>query len=290
MGANHPLRRQRSESLRDPGQGAARRRLSRDDRLRRRARARGAPPRPPGSRAARPDASEARRLRRARGAARACRLPPARCPVVLISGCSPTPEYRRRAEALRAAGLLRKPVSLETLLSVVARELGRPPQQSRGRAPRQARRGRRVGSLGLLRSAAVPGAAPPSARAARHRRAAPELRPQAQMAAAARRLSGRGALESRQRVPRQLPGARGADHGLGAGRVAPAHEGRKAPGRDAGRHGPALGGRGRDRAARPGGREAVRDLRLADGRVPLRGAAAISSGRTSSPSSAVRRT
>ena len=57
--------------------------------------------------------------------------PPARdLPVVLISGCSPTPEYRRRAEALRAAGLLRKPVSLETLLSVVARELGRPPKQA----------------------------------------------------------------------------------------------------------------------------------------------------------------
>jgi CheY-like chemotaxis protein/tetratricopeptide (TPR) repeat protein len=59
-------------------------------------------------------------------------------PVVLISGCSPTPEYRRRAEALRAAGLLRKPVSLDTLLSAVARELGRPPKQSPARASAQA--------------------------------------------------------------------------------------------------------------------------------------------------------
>jgi hypothetical protein len=65
--------------------------------------------------------------------------PPVReLPVVLITGCSPTPEYRRRAEALRAAGLLRKPVSLETLLSVVARELGRPPQQPPARAAAQA--------------------------------------------------------------------------------------------------------------------------------------------------------
>ena len=59
---------------------------------------------------------------------RAMPEPVGRIPVVLISGASPTPEYRRRAEELRAAGLLRKPVSLETLLSVVARELGRPTQ------------------------------------------------------------------------------------------------------------------------------------------------------------------
>jgi len=63
-------------------------------------------------------------------ALRALPAPACELPVVLISGCSPTPEYRRRAEALRAAGLLRKPVSLETLLSVVARELGRPPKQA----------------------------------------------------------------------------------------------------------------------------------------------------------------
>ncbi len=64
------------------------------------------------------------------------RLPPPRAdlPVVLISGCSPTPEYTRRAETLRAAALLRKPVSLENLLAAVARELG----QSPGRAPARA--------------------------------------------------------------------------------------------------------------------------------------------------------
>jgi CheY-like chemotaxis protein/tetratricopeptide (TPR) repeat protein len=54
--------------------------------------------------------------------------------VVLISGCSPTPEYARRADALRAAALLRKPVSLETLLGVVARELGQPARPARAAA------------------------------------------------------------------------------------------------------------------------------------------------------------
>jgi CheY-like chemotaxis protein/DnaJ-domain-containing protein 1 len=52
--------------------------------------------------------------------------PRSRVPVVLISGCSPTPEYQRRAETLGAAALLRKPVSLENLLTVVASELGQP--------------------------------------------------------------------------------------------------------------------------------------------------------------------
>ncbi len=65
---------------------------------------------------------------------RALATPVCEIPVVLISGCSPTPEYRRRAETLRAAGLLRKPVSLDTLLSAVARELGRPPKQSPAQA------------------------------------------------------------------------------------------------------------------------------------------------------------
>src|SRR5262245_60355679 len=69
---------------------------------------------------------------------RAMPAPVCEIPVVLISGASPTPEYRRRAEELRAAGLLRKPVSLETLLSVVARELGRPAQPTGARAPTQA--------------------------------------------------------------------------------------------------------------------------------------------------------
>jgi CheY-like chemotaxis protein len=59
-------------------------------------------------------------------------------PVVLISGASPTPEYTKRAESLRAAALLRKPVSLETLLSVVSRELGQPRKQSEAKSPAKA--------------------------------------------------------------------------------------------------------------------------------------------------------
>ena len=67
-------------------------------------------------------------------ALRALPAPQSELPVVLISGCSPTPEYTRRAEALRAAALLRKPVSLETLLAAVARELGQPPRSAAKRA------------------------------------------------------------------------------------------------------------------------------------------------------------
>jgi CheY-like chemotaxis protein/DnaJ-domain-containing protein 1 len=55
-------------------------------------------------------------------------------PVVLISGCSPTPEYTQRAEALRAAALLRKPVSLENLLAAVARGLGQAPRKATPRS------------------------------------------------------------------------------------------------------------------------------------------------------------
>lgn len=58
--------------------------------------------------------------------------PQSKLPVVLISGCSPTPEYTKRAETLKAGALLRKPVSLENLLAVVARELG---QQRPAAAP-----------------------------------------------------------------------------------------------------------------------------------------------------------
>jgi CheY-like chemotaxis protein len=45
-------------------------------------------------------------------------------PVVLLSGCSPTPEYNRRARALDAIGLLTKPVPLTELVDVVAGQLG----------------------------------------------------------------------------------------------------------------------------------------------------------------------
>lgn len=45
-------------------------------------------------------------------------------PVVLLSGCSATPEYRRRAQLLDALTLLTKPVPLDRLKQVVADQLG----------------------------------------------------------------------------------------------------------------------------------------------------------------------
>jgi len=45
-------------------------------------------------------------------------------PVVLLCGCSPTPEYSRRAKILDALALLTKPVPLTTLLGVVASQIG----------------------------------------------------------------------------------------------------------------------------------------------------------------------
>jgi DNA-binding response OmpR family regulator/DnaJ-domain-containing protein 1 len=50
--------------------------------------------------------------------------PAARTPVVLLSGCSPTPEYLRRASSLDAVVLLTKPVPLEKLIEVVSGQLG----------------------------------------------------------------------------------------------------------------------------------------------------------------------
>lgn len=47
-------------------------------------------------------------------------------PVVLLSGCSPSPEYQRRADSLQAAELLTKPVPLDRLKEVVAGQLGEP--------------------------------------------------------------------------------------------------------------------------------------------------------------------
>jgi DNA-binding response OmpR family regulator/curved DNA-binding protein CbpA len=46
--------------------------------------------------------------------------------VVLLCGCSPTPEYTRRARALDAQALLTKPVRLDKLVAVVAKRLGKP--------------------------------------------------------------------------------------------------------------------------------------------------------------------
>jgi CheY-like chemotaxis protein/curved DNA-binding protein CbpA len=57
-------------------------------------------------------------------ALRAVEGPSRGMPVVLISGCSPTPEYTSRAEALGAAALLIKPVPLDHLLEVVREQIG----------------------------------------------------------------------------------------------------------------------------------------------------------------------
>lgn len=47
-------------------------------------------------------------------------------PVVFLSGCTPSAEYQRRAAALEAVELLTKPVPLDRLKEVVARQLGEP--------------------------------------------------------------------------------------------------------------------------------------------------------------------
>ncbi len=45
-------------------------------------------------------------------------------PALFVSGCSSTPEYKERADALGAAGFLTKPVPLDLLLGKVRKELG----------------------------------------------------------------------------------------------------------------------------------------------------------------------
>jgi CheY-like chemotaxis protein/curved DNA-binding protein CbpA len=50
----------------------------------------------------------------------------AQLPVILISGCTPTPAYAERANALGALALLSKPVPLEKLLDAVVEHLGEP--------------------------------------------------------------------------------------------------------------------------------------------------------------------
>lgn len=60
--------------------------------------------------------------------------PGSQVPVVLVSGCSPTPAYAQRANELRANDLLAKPVPLEKLLEVVTEHLGeaKKPEPVRG--------------------------------------------------------------------------------------------------------------------------------------------------------------
>jgi CheY-like chemotaxis protein/DnaJ-domain-containing protein 1 len=51
--------------------------------------------------------------------------PPIRdVPVVLVSGCTPTPAYAERANTLEAVDLLTKPVPLQKFLGVVVRQIG----------------------------------------------------------------------------------------------------------------------------------------------------------------------
>jgi len=66
--------------------------------------------------------------------------PSADVPAVIISGCSRTPEYLERSEALRAAAFLTKPVPLEILLEQVRKALGSAPAVRGRPAPDPARR------------------------------------------------------------------------------------------------------------------------------------------------------
>ena len=51
--------------------------------------------------------------------------PPIRdIPVILVSGCTPTPVYAERANTLEAVDLLTKPVPLQKFLEVVVRQSG----------------------------------------------------------------------------------------------------------------------------------------------------------------------
>jgi CheY-like chemotaxis protein len=74
--------------------------------------------------------------------------PVGRLPVVLLSGCSPTPTYAKRARALGASELLVKPVPLEKLLEVVVCHVGEPKPMAASR--RRARPQRARGLAGTL--------------------------------------------------------------------------------------------------------------------------------------------
>jgi len=71
---------------------------------------------------------------------RALEEPERNLPVVLISGCTPTPAYAQRANALGAVDLLAKPVPLETFVRVVVEQIGeaKPAPPSRTGAKRAA--------------------------------------------------------------------------------------------------------------------------------------------------------
>jgi CheY-like chemotaxis protein len=65
--------------------------------------------------------------------------PARRTPVVLLCGCSPTPEYERRARRLQAVDLLAKPVPLVKLVEVARSQLGEPKPAVPARAAARAR-------------------------------------------------------------------------------------------------------------------------------------------------------
>ncbi|HVH06611.1 MAG TPA: response regulator, partial [Myxococcota bacterium] len=84
-------------------------------------------------------------------------------PVLLLTGCSPTPAYRERAQQLGAIGLLSKPVPLDRLLSLVAEQFD----------PRRAKKSA-TASRGAERAAVgIDG----SVRAGHHLAGRPHLRP-----------------------------------------------------------------------------------------------------------------
>jgi CheY-like chemotaxis protein len=60
--------------------------------------------------------------------------PVADTPVVLLTGCSPSPEYRSRAQSLGAAALLTKPQPLDDLLGVVREHAGEAHANSEARS------------------------------------------------------------------------------------------------------------------------------------------------------------
>jgi len=65
-----------------------------------------------------------------------------RVPVLLLSGCTATPAYRSRASRLEAAALLTKPVPLDRLLALVAKQLGNQPAAQKSASARPVRRSR----------------------------------------------------------------------------------------------------------------------------------------------------
>ncbi len=64
----------------------------------------------------------------------------AETPAIVLTGCTRTPEYVQRAESLRAAAFLTKPVKLDTLLETVRKHLDGVPAMAAAAAPDTGRR------------------------------------------------------------------------------------------------------------------------------------------------------